>query len=118
MKNQIVIARYNENIEWIKNINTDIFDIFIYNKGNTLNVDLNCKIINLLIPNALESQRTIKDMETLKYLLLKTNFEFDDIKKINCVPQLDYARDYLHFDVKTSEHLVDLLTKKINDFDK
>ena len=47
MKNQIVIARYNENIEWIKNINTNLFDIYIYNKGNYLNNNFDCKIINL-----------------------------------------------------------------------
>ena len=47
MKNQIVISRYNEDIEWIKYINTELFDIFIYNKGNKLTCNFNCKIINL-----------------------------------------------------------------------
>jgi hypothetical protein len=40
---KIVIARYNENIDWIKNIN---FDFIVYNKGSN---DLN--ISNTLIQN-------------------------------------------------------------------
>jgi hypothetical protein len=48
MKYHIVIARYNENIDWIKYINTNLFDIFIYNKGNDINNNnLNYKIIKL-----------------------------------------------------------------------
>ena len=47
------------------------------------------------------------------------------IKKINgniswdltVVEQLDYARDYLHFDVKTTEHLTNLLIEKIESLD-
>ena len=47
------------------------------------------------------------------------------IKKINSniscdltvVEQLDYARDYLHFDVKTTEHLTNLLIEKIESLD-
>ena len=33
-------------------------------------------------------------------------------------PQLDYARDYHHFDIKTSEFATDLMIKKINAVDK
>ena len=48
MKYHIVIARYNENIDWIKYINTNLFDIFIYNKGNNINININnCKVIKL-----------------------------------------------------------------------
>ena len=47
MKNQIVVARYNENIEWIKNLDPNLFDIFIYNKGDDINLNLNCKVIKL-----------------------------------------------------------------------
>jgi len=48
MKYHIVIARYNESIDWIKYINTNLFDIFIYNKGNNININnINCKIIKL-----------------------------------------------------------------------
>ena len=46
---EIVIARYNENIDWLKYINTNLYDIFIYNKGNdNISIDnINCKIIKL-----------------------------------------------------------------------
>ena len=48
MKYHIVIARYNENIDWIKYIDTNLFDIFIYNKGNNININnIHYKIINL-----------------------------------------------------------------------
>jgi hypothetical protein len=33
-------------------------------------------------------------------------------------PQLDYSRDYHHFDIKTSEFATDLMIKKINAVDK
>jgi len=48
MKYHIVIARYNENIDWIKYINISLFDIFIYNKGDNIDINnSNYKIINL-----------------------------------------------------------------------
>ena len=47
MKYHIVIARYNENIDWIYKINTNLYDIFVYNKGEKLDINLNCNIINL-----------------------------------------------------------------------
>jgi hypothetical protein len=47
MKYHIVIARYNENIEWIKYIDTNLFDIFVYNKGSEFITSVKCKIINL-----------------------------------------------------------------------
>lgn len=48
MKYHIVIARYNENVDWLKYINNNLFDIFIYNKGDNININnINCKIIKL-----------------------------------------------------------------------
>ena len=47
MKTQVVVARYNENIEWLKQLNVDIFDIIIYNKGSDINADFKCNIIKL-----------------------------------------------------------------------
>jgi hypothetical protein len=48
MKNHIVVAYYNENLNWLCNININIFDIFIYNKSGIQlkNFDF-CKIIPL-----------------------------------------------------------------------
>ena len=64
---------------------------------------LKTKIIQTIIPNI------FLDKQIVNYLLNKF--------KILNFPQLDYARDYHHFDIKTSKHLVDLLIKKINEFD-
>lgn len=36
MKNHIVIARYNENIDWIKHINLDMYRVYVYNKGGKI----------------------------------------------------------------------------------
>lgn len=47
MKYHLVVARYNENIDWITKINTNLYDIFIYNKGDKLDTNLNYNIINL-----------------------------------------------------------------------
>jgi len=94
-------------------------DLENFKKNFTEVNNLNCKIINLLIPNilALEINRREIKLAT-RYILKKLNLKKDDLKTINVVPQLDYARDYHHFDIKTSEYIVNLLIKKINDFDK
>ena len=47
MKYHIVISRYNENIDWVKNIDNRLFDIYIYNKGSVIQEIPNCNIINL-----------------------------------------------------------------------
>jgi len=88
-------------------------------KKNFIEVNaLNCKILNLLIPNILALNTGLKNFEFPKYVFKKKLcLKKDDLKKIDCIPQLDYARDYHHFDTKTSEHLVNLLIKKINEFD-
>jgi hypothetical protein len=99
----------NKNMHFDKNdfgIKAD-FDNFIKN-CETIS-KLKTKIIQTIIPNVLLDP----DKKIFNYLLLLRN-KF----KILNFPQLDYARDYHHFDVKTSEYLVNLVTKKINDFDK
>jgi hypothetical protein len=50
MKNHVIIAYYNENIDWISNIDTNYNDIYLYNKsGKTLNIN---PIINVIeLPN-------------------------------------------------------------------
>jgi hypothetical protein len=89
-------------------------DLKNFNKNFTEVNNLNCKIINLLIPNTLAVDSKVNDFELTTYVLKKENFKDNDI---NIIPQLDYARDYHHFDIKTSEYIVNLLIKKIKDFD-
>ena len=47
MKYHIVISRYNEDIQWVNYIDAQLFDIYIYNKGDILQDIPNCHIINL-----------------------------------------------------------------------
>lgn len=76
---------------------------------------VNCQILNLLLPNILGYNIDPRYLLLPKYVFKKKLcFKKNDLEKIYCVPQLDYARDYHHFDIKTSEYLVNLLVKKIN----
>lgn len=65
-----------------------------YKSANSLPI----KIINLLIPNACCGYE--KALEK-KY------------KDLKLVKQLDYARDYLHFDIQTSHYICNYIVKKI-----
>ena len=64
------------------------------------------KIVHSIIP--LGSSPT-----AWKHVLQKNN-----IHDMIVFPQLDYARDYHHFDIKTSEFATDLMIEKINAVDK
>jgi hypothetical protein len=47
-KKHIIIAYYNENIDWISNINTNYSEVYLYNKsGKTLNINSNINVIEL-----------------------------------------------------------------------
>lgn len=70
--------------------------------------NLPIKTINLLIPGAF----TGTHKELFSFLL-----KFD-IKNLIFFPQLDRARDYHHFDFKTSKIVCDLIIERINGFDK
>ena len=107
----------NKDVHFDKNNFGRTEDLKNFNKNFTEVNNLNCKIINLLIPNTLAVDSKVNDFELTTYILKKANFKDNDIKKINIIPQLDYARDYHHFDTKTSEYIVNLLIKKIKDFD-
>ena len=44
-------------------------------------------------------------------------FEKKGIADMIVFPQLDHARDYIHFDIKTSQIAVDLMIEKLNNID-
>jgi hypothetical protein len=71
--------------------------------------ELPISVINTIVPNAYV--RT----DSLNYLVKKItgNISWD----LTAVEQLDYARDYHHFDVKTSEHITNLIIEKIENLD-
>jgi hypothetical protein len=68
------------------------------------------KIIHSIIPgNILISNPAIAD-NISSYVLQKKNI----IHNLIVFPQLDYARDHHHFDIKTSKLVTDLMIEKNN----
>ena len=97
----------NKNVHFDKNNFNNKADLNNFIKNCKTISKLKTKIIQTIIPNACLDT----DTKIFNYLLLKNKFDVLNF------PQLDYARDYHHFDIKTSKHLVNLLIKKINKFD-
>jgi hypothetical protein len=70
--------------------------------------ELPVPIINTIIPKALASTNIFNQ-------IIKKNVGVNSCELIS-VEQLDWARDYHHFDIKTSEQVVDLIYRKSFDF--
>jgi len=76
-------------------------------------------VVNLLIPKAFLgskpafSEATMQDHKITEMILNKKG-----IKNVFTFQQLDYARDYHHFDIQTSKSVCDIIQKRINQFDK
>jgi hypothetical protein len=75
-------------------------------------------IVHLLIPNAcVDIDKWSR--QKLNYIFIRSNvLNNQQIEEILTFPQLDRARDYHHFDIKTSELVCDLIMEKISNFDK
>ena len=79
-------------------------------------------LLHLLIPNALIDVNT-NSSKVLDYFLGQFGNILNDqqyentLKDILSFPQLDRARDYYHFDIKTSEYVCELIIKEIKNFD-
>ena len=86
-----------ENVQYDKNDFGNDEDMANFSKNFKIVNDLPTNIINLLIPIAFENEQLLQE----KY------------KNLIIIKQLDYARDYRHFDVKTSEGISQLIEKKI-----
>ena len=86
-------------------------DVTNFLKNLELINNLNCKIIQTIIPNPFLRA----EENTIKKILSKLN---PLTKNLIFIPQLDYARDYHHFDIKTSDLVTELITKKITAIDK
>ena len=76
----------------------------------------NYNIVNKLSVNTIHSAipGIFYGHESLFKKFLSKNY----INDIIFYDQIDYARDYHHFDIKTSKGVCDLIEKKINNFDK
>lgn len=91
-----VDVQYDENNFGVAN------DLTNFAKNLKMVDELPVDAIHLLVPNAFENIKLLRE----KYPdLITTGI-------------LDYARDYHHFDIKTSTVVCDLITKKISNFDK
>jgi len=95
----------DRNVHFDKNDFGNKADVNNFIKNYKTISKLKTKIIHTIIPDA------CLDSKIFNYLLPKIKFDVLNF------PQLDYARDHHHFDIQTSKHLVDLLIKKINEFD-
>ena len=86
-----------ENVDYYKNDFGVDEDMENFSKNFKIVNELPTNVINLLIPDAFDDMESLKE----KY----TNLIF--------TKQLDYARDYKHFDIKTSKLVCDLIIDKI-----
>ena len=70
-------------------------------------------IIHTMIPNAFMGDQVTKYVMENEHVMKKAI----GINQIKHVEQLDWARDYHHFDIKTSSTIVDWVHKKITNID-
>jgi hypothetical protein len=74
-------------------------------------------IVHLLVPRALIDFNNYPKKIFYEYIIRYGNLNKDQIKKILIYEMLDKARDGLHFDIKTSEMVSDLVLQQIKLFD-
>lgn len=77
-----------------------------------------CKDDARILHSIIPTKWSVDMKETSTYAKMWTKvMEKKGVRDIIVFPQLDHARDYIHFDIKTSEHVVDLMIKKLNNID-
>lgn len=77
---------------------------FKFNRDKVKNT--NTKIIDCCIPDCWRGSKLFFGMDVLPNLVKDDDF-------LGEVPVLDYARDYHHFDIKTSKYIVDKIIKRM-----
>ena len=95
---------HNKNVHHDKNSFGAIKDVANFIKNYKIVNQVRASVINLMIPNTTKCPDFLK--KTVKQNSELITFE-----------QLDYARDYHHFDVKTSRVVSDLIGARIKKFD-
>ena len=92
-------------------------DLINFTKNFKIVDSLPTNIIHLLIPNAcINLDECLR--QQLDYIFIQSDLLNDQqIKDILTFSQLDYSRDYHHFDIKTSEYVCDLIMEKTKNFD-
>jgi len=99
----------DENVHHNKNDFSNSRDLKNFIKNYKLCANVQTDIIHSIIPDVF----TEKNLKNIQYIL-----QHEEIEDIISFPQLDYARDYHHFDIKTSELVTDLMIEKINIIDQ
>ena len=99
----------DENVHHNKNDFSNSRDLKNFIKNYKLCANVQTDIIHSIIPDVF----TEKNLKNIQYIL-----QHEEIEDIISFPQLDYARDHNHFDIKTSELVTDLMIEKINIIDQ
>jgi len=94
----------NEDVQYDKDSFGDQQDIANFIKNYKIVNQLDAKVINLIIPNA------ITRPDIVDYVLKK---QFKKKSHLIHFEQLDWARDFHHFDIKTSKNICDLIAENI-----
>ena len=84
-------------------------DIMNFSKNYKIVNDLPIPIINTTIPDILPE---INAEKRLNYFLEKLTGTVPDLTPVE---QVDWARDYLHFDIKTSHKITDYICQRLKD---
>lgn len=67
MKNNLVICRYKEDVEWLSRVNKDIWNVFIYNKGPFLKKSI--KLENIGRESQVYLNHMIKEKNSKKWTM-------------------------------------------------
>ena len=116
-KIDVVIARYNENLAWINKLDSQRFNVIIYNKGDDLNAEeITCKISVYKLENVGREAHTIlhhivHNFNTLaKHTIFLQGYPFDHFPNM-----IKYLNNY-DFDEFSLDFLGNLSGKSLNHF--
>ena len=103
MKNNIVISRYSEDLNWLESINKDKYKIFVYNKGNKIDGLKTYDIPNIGRESQTYLHHIIENYDNLsKYTVFLQgnpfehdgnlkNFDYDNL--VNFLNEKDFEND-------------------------
>jgi hypothetical protein len=98
----LVIARYNEEVDWINQLNFD--KIFIYNKGNSLTTDLKKPIIFQQLKN------WGRESDTYLHHIINNYYDLSDITIFVQGHPFDHCPEIMHFlSLESMSKIIDYL---------
>jgi hypothetical protein len=102
IKKRVTIAQFNENIDWIKNIDKNI-EVFIYNKKNDINI--NYKSIEKNYENKFILRNVGRESHTYLIHIINNYNSLCDIEYFIQANPFDHSNDILSF-ININETLV------------